>query len=647
MSGYVRKGLSALILIALVYLVFSFWTSRSLSQEVAAYADTLIQRDDVMVTQLEYQGGLFSGTLVYDLTWRPMEGEALEIREFLTLLDDFGLESGAAGGLRLRGHQRVQHGPWIGGSHRFGRARATVAIPLPDAARVYLPQYPGKTPLFSIELVAGLRGESIVSIRSADYRGRVVDEWGETVAQLTLLGMNIELRGNRAITRVGLHGNIDRWALEIPSDDISIDLTGLKFSSRQSLVTPSLWVGPQALNFDKLVFGFTETAGEIVGASIRSDDAVRGGQYESLTSLHFDAIRVLPYETGPVALSMRLSHVDASSYAALLEAVEAMYAGDGEADAYDSIYAALETILHKGPKLAVDPLTIAVADKDDISVSLYVGFDGFNRSETTEIEDVLRHLVLDGRVRIQHSALQALLRTRLAVDHEQGTRTLDARAQLELAELLESLQASEWVQVKDDHIEGTIRLEAGLFSRNAEEPVDLTTHFGNIDQAQQTARALLGFGSQDNALAGFMPGRSADVLMHLEEPLWPAQRLSSGFTPDPVRVDLIAGGQDALESILGADCVGYVTAAQPDIVIDYTAGHFDLYVYVDASHDTTLAIRDPNGRWFCNDDAPGLGLNPGLHFSDPVSGRYTVWVGNYSSGTGSATLLISELGMNP
>jgi len=119
--------------------------------------------------------------------------------------------------------------------------------------------------------------------------------------------------------------------------------------------------------------------------------------------------------------------------------------------------------------------------------------------------------------------------------------------------------------------------------------------------------------------------------------------LESGYTPDPHTVELMAGGNLAAEYSADSSCRGYVTAA-PDYELRFEAGNaFDLYISAISDADTTLVINDPSGNWVCNDDQ--IGLNPGVMFSNPVSGTYDIWVGTYWEGEpAEAVLEISELG---
>ena len=118
--------------------------------------------------------------------------------------------------------------------------------------------------------------------------------------------------------------------------------------------------------------------------------------------------------------------------------------------------------------------------------------------------------------------------------------------------------------------------------------------------------------------------------------------LNAGFAPDPYAVNLVAGGNISATGALGGSCEGLIANA-PDFRTFYSAGGFPLIFSVLSSTDTTLVINDPNGNWYCDDDSGGS-LNPIVHFNNPLSGKYDVWVGTFGGGTANATLRISELG---
>lgn len=124
-----------------------------------------------------------------------------------------------------------------------------------------------------------------------------------------------------------------------------------------------------------------------------------------------------------------------------------------------------------------------------------------------------------------------------------------------------------------------------------------------------------------------------------QRPNFGSQRLSAGFTPDPYRIDVVAGGSiDA--SHLGRGCVGNISNA-PDFELTYSAGGLPLVFRTRSSEDTTLVINGPDGRWYCDDDSWGDG-DAEVRFNNPQSGVYDVWIGTYGQSPASGALIITE-----
>jgi hypothetical protein len=117
--------------------------------------------------------------------------------------------------------------------------------------------------------------------------------------------------------------------------------------------------------------------------------------------------------------------------------------------------------------------------------------------------------------------------------------------------------------------------------------------------------------------------------------------LNAGFTPDPYRVSVTPGGSIEAQSAVSSSCRGYISNA-PDFELTYRAGDWPLILTVEASADTTLVVNGPDGQWYCDDDG-GEGMNPLIRFGNPQSGTYDIWIGTYSGGLSSGTLLITEV----
>ena len=123
------------------------------------------------------------------------------------------------------------------------------------------------------------------------------------------------------------------------------------------------------------------------------------------------------------------------------------------------------------------------------------------------------------------------------------------------------------------------------------------------------------------------------------QPTYGTVELESGFTPDPYRRSMTAGGSQSLD---GIGYYGYVADA-PDLDLVYEAGVFDLTIKVEnTSADTVLLVNSPDGQWHFNDDFNGL--DPSITFESPVSGMYNIWVGTFDGDFADSRLVITELG---
>ncbi|MGJ3248049.1 MAG: hypothetical protein ACFE0I_18445 [Elainellaceae cyanobacterium] len=106
--------------------------------------------------------------------------------------------------------------------------------------------------------------------------------------------------------------------------------------------------------------------------------------------------------------------------------------------------------------------------------------------------------------------------------------------------------------------------------------------------------------------------------------------LSPSFSPDPITVRGISGGQQAASAVAGrpetdtGSCVGFVDGP-PDHRMTLTEFFDYLSLEIQSPDDTTLVIRGPGGSW-CNDDYSGV--NPGIA-GQWFSGTYEIWVGSY------------------
>lgn len=125
------------------------------------------------------------------------------------------------------------------------------------------------------------------------------------------------------------------------------------------------------------------------------------------------------------------------------------------------------------------------------------------------------------------------------------------------------------------------------------------------------------------------------------EPIYGYVNRVSPFKPDPTIVRVSAGGHANTRDLdMPAACRGFIHPEAPALTLRYTASSVALQIYVHAGEDTTLIVRDPAGKWVCDDDS--LAKNPAIRFAQPVSGSYAIWVGSYGGGAPAADVYISE-----
>lgn len=100
---------------------------------------------------------------------------------------------------------------------------------------------------------------------------------------------------------------------------------------------------------------------------------------------------------------------------------------------------------------------------------------------------------------------------------------------------------------------------------------------------------------------------------------------------------------DPIDSLpIGTYCSGYTDVSAPDLVLSLDAAQSMMSIYARSATDLVLAVRAPDGTWYCNDD--NYQLNPGVSISNAPSGDYLVYVGTYSQGDSGTYSLYTSVG---
>jgi hypothetical protein len=105
-------------------------------------------------------------------------------------------------------------------------------------------------------------------------------------------------------------------------------------------------------------------------------------------------------------------------------------------------------------------------------------------------------------------------------------------------------------------------------------------------------------------------------------PLFGSVALESGFSPDPYRTDVEAGG--SVDTAGDSPACGY-TSFHPAFVLDWQEGDIPesflrIFFTPDDDTGTTLLVHTPRGDWLCEQDSV-------LDLPSAPSGEYAIWVG--------------------
>ncbi len=128
------------------------------------------------------------------------------------------------------------------------------------------------------------------------------------------------------------------------------------------------------------------------------------------------------------------------------------------------------------------------------------------------------------------------------------------------------------------------------------------------------------------------------------EPVHGILELADGYHPNPLIKPLLFGGKIDLSAEFGDEaCEGFVESAA-DMAIDWGGGGFlRIFFLPDKPANSSLAIKDPQGSWYCSDDSFET-LNPAVDFENALAGQFKIWVGGEAEGqTGLGKLYFTQV----
>ena len=628
---------AALVLLA-GYFLATFLVGQRAEREITALGAALTAHDDVRVTQFDYRRGFFGGELEYDLSWEPQEAAvALEaLREAGALTED---------SLRIRGTMQVRHGPWIGGG--FGVAATETALALPDELRPSLPQYPGQAPVLQAEARITFGGMLRTHIRAVDYDGLVNPPELDGSARVMLKGLEATLDSTPQLDRIVMTLRLERGVAEVRegTEFFELAVDGMYLDADAEEARPRIWLGTSGGGFGRIAVTMTEGEFVMHEAQVATNTWMEDERIHSGSTLSFGETMLAGQAVQGGELKMSLRDLDAAATEELARLSEefAQVAQDPERPegpeaeaAVQSFMTQFERLLVAGPSFALERLSVSLQAPDDFTGRFELRVEGLTQLSLETMDALARALHAEAEFRLRLDAMRYI--ARLVAAGELGADASPAEIEQATVALyeqaLQGMQGLPFVVIGEEEVSVAAELRDGVLSAGGVEVMNVESMLAAMlrsiaEAGEPGAGPMAGNGEMDAAA----------------EPLYGRVELVFDFVPDPYAMEVLAGGADNLETLVGAGCIGLVNGARPDVVLGYEAGPNPLYIYATSEFDTTLAVLDPEGRWHCNDDALGRGLDPGIELVDPAAGDYAIWVGTMDETMVEAVLTISEFGM--
>ena len=620
--------LAALLGVSALYVGSVAVIGGRVAEQVDQYQSMLLARDDVSVLKFDYERRFFGGQLVYELAWRPSQasGVAAQILEPLGFYDEK---------INLAGQFDIRHGPWLGGINT-GLARLDLAVPLPDQMRDFLPQYPGKLPVLSLQSTLGFTGQIATGLSVQDYDGRIVE--GSETLDLQIDDVAVTLVTNRDLTQVQLEMRAQQ--LELGAAEMgTFRMAGLRALS-EFWLDSGIWMANTDVDLGELGLAVLQQDMRFVmnDYSINSRSEVLNDTVDNTASFAIEEVIFNDQVIGGIAMesSMRGIHVD--SYKALQQLWADTSATDMSADP-QRLTDALSKLVTDKISFNVERLALSLPSDDDILATLSVNYDGSEQVDGGAIDDVINAITVESSLQASLSAINRAIDNTIPADQQASVRTM-----------LDEFYELPYVTVSNDSVSSTLNVQGGEILINGQALADATEFLASVglaeispaspnpadlkqlDPAPEVAKTV------DPAPAAVKSKGAAtcpDFNLAGRDLFYSSDDLYS-----PQTFEVVAGGPVDLGLCSELPGQGYVMDA-PDFKLNFSGNSAarELEIRVDSNCDSILLLNDTSGTWHHDDDSNGS-LDAKIRLPKAVNGVYDIWVGTLTTDTCDATLTL-------
>jgi hypothetical protein len=467
-------ALFAVAVLAAAYVAATRYVGAQVEAEVQRLAVTLAEWDDVQVTRFAYDRRLRRGTLHYDLSWRPPDGDpgALALRVAGLLPPE---------GLRIVGELQVRHGPWAGGGAGIALGGSEGDLLLPDAVRPYLPDYPGQAPLLRMTARITLGGDLEIRVTGQEYRGRLSDPDAGELARLAFAGLAGRLRTNSRLDQFVVDLSLAEFSLGgvEAAEDFELAMHGVHLGLEAFEVRPLLWTGTSSLEWKRMRLQATGQRLELRNLAAASDTWIEeplvNARYTmSVGPIQFDEQAVLG-----ATITATWRDLDADAVSGLAQLLERAPARAGEEDpaGQAQMAALVEQLLAGRPSLTIEPLSVSLAAPGDIQGRLVIGLESDAQLSLADTDMLAQALRIDAGLKVQKGALRHLA-WQIASDHfapEATDAEREAQAEGTYRAMLAGFEGLPFIEAHDGHIETVAEVRAGRVFVGGSELLDVDT----------------------------------------------------------------------------------------------------------------------------------------------------------------------------
>jgi uncharacterized protein YdgA (DUF945 family) len=245
-------------------------------------------------------------------------------------------------------HQTIHHGP-------FPQLRtAALAVidselQLPPALRQQVSSVLHGQPLLAVHTTLGFSGGSTATLQSPAFEYRTPDG-----ASVTWRGVSGTVRATRGMA--AWSGTVAAPGLTLAGPQGSLELLGFDFSAHMQRALDAFSVGQSAFRVATIALHPTTggTPFSVEGMALQGDTALDGDYLDEHATLSADRVNAAQFSLSNVDYALRLDHLDAASFAALINALRSAQQAPLDNDArHDAARANVELFRRYGFEMAL------------------------------------------------------------------------------------------------------------------------------------------------------------------------------------------------------------------------------------------------------------------------------------------------------